>query len=127
MSRIETYKTTIVLKINDTEIELNINTSLARGWKELQDVISKEMSDSEEVKSVLQIDQKAGAAHFITKEAENARLYIGAIQTALNPSEYSKIADIVDYLDIRALRQIAVEIINRYTDYYNKRIEEFKE
>lgn len=127
MSKIETYKTTIELKVNDNEIDINVNTSLARGWKELQDVIAKEMADSEEVKAVLKVDQKAGAALFISREAENARLYIEAIQTALNPSEYAKIADIVEYLDIRGLRQIAVEIINRYTAYYEERVKEFKE
>ena len=125
MSRIETYRTTIVLQINDAEIELNINTSLARGWKELQDVIAKEMADGEQVKQVLQVDQKAGAGLFITKEAENAKLYIDAIQTALTPTEYSKIADIIEYMDIRALRQIAIEIINRYTAYYDERVKEF--
>lgn len=126
MARIETYKTVIELKINDKEIDLNINTSLARGWRELQDVISKEMSDADEIKAVLQVDKKAGAGMFITREAENAKLYIEAIQTALKPSEYEKIADIVEYIDIQGLRQIAVEIINRYSAYYEQRIEEFK-
>lgn len=127
MSRIETYKTTIELQVNDERIELNINTSLARGWKELQAIIAKEMVDSDEVKKVLQADKTAGAGLFITREAENARLYIEAIQTALTPSEYAKIAGIIEYLDIRGLRAIAIEIINRYTAYYNERVEEFKE
>lgn len=126
MARIETYKTVIELKINDKEIDLNINTSLARGWRELQDVISKEMSDADEIKAVLQVDKKAGAGMFITREAENAKLYIEAIQTALKPSEYEKIADIIEYIDIQGLRQIAVEIINRYSAYYEQRIEEFR-
>lgn len=126
MAKIETYKTVIELKINDKEIDLNINTSLARGWRELQDVISKEMSDADEVKAVLQVDKKAGAGMFITKEAENAKLYIEAIQTALKPSEYEKIADVIEYIDIQGLRQIAVEIINRYSAYYEQRIEEFR-
>lgn len=127
MNKIETYKTAIVLKINDSEIELNINTSLARGWKDLQAVIAKEMEDGEQAKKVLQADKKAGAGYFITKEVENAQLYIEAIQTALNPSEFEKIADFIEYLDIRALRQIAIEIINRYTAYYDKRVKEFAE
>lgn len=127
MNRVETYKTTLVIKVNEEEIELNINTSIARGWRELQDAIAKEVQESEEIKKALEKDPTAGAALFITREAENARLYIDAIRLSLASSEYEKISGIIEYLDIRGLRAIAVEIINRYTAYYDERVKEFKE
>lgn len=125
MEKVETYKTTLVIRTDTEEIEVNINSSIARGWNELQSVITKELQDATELQAVAQVNPKAGAGLFITREVENAKAYIEALRVALNPSEFGKIEPILEYMDIRGLRAIASEILNRYTAYYNERIEEF--
>lgn len=127
MVNAETYKTTIIIKTDAEEIEVNVNTSIARGWNELQAVISREMQDAAEMTAVAQVNPKAGAGLFITKEVENAKAYIEALKIALNSSEFGKIEGIVEYMDIRGLRAIAVEILNRYIAYYDERVKEFAE
>lgn len=127
MDRLETYKTTIIIRTETEERSVSLNTSIARGWNELSDVIAKEKGDIQDASLLAKRDKTLAAGLWLTKQAENAKLYINAIQTALTPSEYRKIRDIIEYIDLNGLRAIAVEIINRYTAYYDSQTKEFAE
>lgn len=127
MDRLETYKTTIIIRTETEERSVSLNTSIARGWNELSDVIAKEKGDIQDASLLAKRDKTLAAGLWLTKQAENAKLYINAIQTALTPSEYRKIRDIIEYIDLNGLRTIAVEIINRYTAYYDSQTKEFAE
>ena len=127
MEQLETYRTELVIKTQSQEISVYFNTAVARAWQEIRDVIAKDEEDIKAATVVALKEEKVAAAYLITKEAENARLYIDAIRKALTDAEYSKIADIVDYIDISGLRAIAAEICRRYVDYYKRRVEELVE
>lgn len=127
MDRLETYKTTIIIRTETEERSVSLNTSIARGWNELSDVIAKEKGDIQDASLLAKRDKTLAAGLWLTKQAENAKLYINAIQTALTPGEYRKIRDIIEYIDLNGLRAIAVEIINRYTAYYDSQTKEFAE
>ncbi len=124
MAKIETYKTTITIETGSTTRQININTSIARGWRELQSAVAKEQQDVKDISKAAKVDRVSAAGLFITREAENARAYIEAIQTALTTSEWAKIEDITPYMDIDGLRAIALEILQRYTQYYERRLKE---
>lgn len=124
MAKIETYKTTITIETGSTTRQININTSIARGWRELQSAVAKEQQDVKDISKAAKVDRVSAAGLFITREAENARAYIEAIQTALTTSEWAKIEDITPYMDIDGLRAIALDILQRYTQYYERRLKE---
>lgn len=127
MKKLETYKTTLIIRTETEERSVSLNTSIARGWTELSDVIAKEKSDAQDASLLARRDRGLAGGLWLTKQAENAKLYIDAIQTAITPSEYHKIEDIIEYIDLNGLRAIAVEIINRYTAYYDSQTKEFAE
>lgn len=125
MDKIETYKTTLVIKTENQDFEININSSIARGWDDLQKVITKEIQDADDLQILAQTDKRASACLFVTREVENAKAYIEALRVALAPSEFAKVEGVLEYMDIRGLRAIATEILSLYTAYYNARLEEF--
>lgn len=124
MAKIETYRTTITIETESTTRQISINTSIARGWRELQTAVAKEQQDVKDISKAAKIDRVSAAGLYITREAENARAYIDAIQAALTASEWAKIEDITPYMDIDGLRAIALEILQRYTAYYENRLKE---
>lgn len=126
---IETFKEKIILTTTDgKEYYYVFNKSIPKYWQELRDLVAKDRNDFYQAKLISAKDAEQGACYLLTKDAENAREYINLFyQIAVDDDtvDDDKCAmKIFELVDLDALRKIAVTIIEAYSNYYHKKIQE---
>lgn len=126
---VETYKETIILSTkDDKKYYYTFNKSIPKYWKELRDLVAKDRNDFYQAKLISAKDPEQGACYLLTKDAENARTYItlfyeiAVVDDAVDVNEEAM--RIFEYIDLEALRKIAVSIIDAYSDYYHAKLQE---
>ena len=117
------YKKEIELITDGGTIKFAFNASCGRGYREITEAISSYQKASEDAQELAKKDKIAGGMMLISAEYAGIEEIGGAIRTALG-NEAEKLADVLPYMDIRGVIELATSIIGSYADYYRGRLSE---
>lgn len=130
MKELETFKTTIFIRANNSEYNVAFNSAIPRKWNDLQNLISDDLRTYEVASLMAQKEESKQSAsiYLLTKESEIAESYISIFEEIFTPDEFEKIKDVVRYIDLDGLREIASAILQSYSSFYESKLKkQFKE
>lgn len=119
---VEIHRKEIVIATDEGEIRILFSPVQPRGYTELMKAVSLFERMREDAVQASKGDKAIAGALVIEGDMKVLLALKDALQIALLPSEWEKIAGIIDYIDIRGMLEIATAILNSYIGYYNHRL-----
>lgn len=119
---VEIHRKEIVIATDEGEIRLLFSPVQPRGYTELMKAVSLFERVREDAVQASKGDKAIAGALVIEGDMKVLIALKDALRIALLPSEWEKIAGIIDYIDIRGMLEIATAILNSYIGYYNHRL-----
>ena len=121
---ITTHTKDIEILTDKGTITLTFSPSIPRGYGSLADAFYSYDRDCKIAIEVAAKDKKAGALLKIETDYYSALNFRNAIRTALPDSEWEKIKDIIEEIDIKAVIEIASSIMTAYNEHYSEMLTE---
>lgn len=121
---VEIHRKEIAIGTDEGDIRLSFSPAQPRGYTALAKAIAGFERMRRDAAELSKGDKALAGAFVINGEMESLSAMKEALREALLPSEWKKIADIADYIDINGMLEITAAILNAYTDYYNHRLKD---
>lgn len=121
---IKTYKTEIIIPCDKGEIRLSFSPAQPRGYTALSESLINFETMRRKAEEISKGDKALAGAFIIDGEMKSLEEMKEALHTALLPSEWGKIAHLIDYVDIIGMTEIVTAILKAYSDYYTQRLKD---
>lgn len=120
---LEVLRKTITIETSEGNYNLVFCPAVPKGYKALNEVISKHIKLQNMARAISKEDNLAGAVRWIADQAELAEEYIRAIEKAVDYDSFMEVADILEHISVESLSYITVALVTAYNDFYKSELE----